>query len=263
VDLELAKRLSAPNESKILFCVLSGLGGLHRHETLRSELERAEIPHLDRLATRSEVGLSLPIAAGITPGGVTGSLALLGYDPLRFSALDALPSLRDTWGLNAAVIAEPETSLARAATAAGATTIALTRGPDGPALPDAIAALQQHWPEFDVFFLGYAKPGAAGAAGDFELKCRTLHEFDTHVPELLALNADVLVISGDCSLPALHGRPTWHPVPFLLHSEICREGNAENFNEQTCLKGSLGVFPAMDVMPLTMAHAQRLQPFGG
>ena len=49
---------------------------------------------------------------------------------------------------------------------------------------------------------------------------------------------------GGCStqiadLPALAGQPTWHPVPFLLHSGFAREGNAAHFNEQECLKGSL------------------------
>ena len=51
---------------------------------------------------------------------------------------------------------------------------------------------------------------------------------------------------------------SWHPVPFLLSSAFAREGAALHFTEQDCLKGSLGIFPAVDVMPLAMAHAGRL-----
>jgi 2,3-bisphosphoglycerate-independent phosphoglycerate mutase len=52
-------------------------------------------------------------------------------------------------------------------------------------------------------------------------------------------------------------------VPFLLHSPHCREGNTDEFNEQQALKGSLGVFPAVDAVPLIMAHAGRLAEYEG
>ena len=73
-----------PATTKIVLCVIDGLGGLARQETLRSELEAASIPNLDRLAAKSEVGLTVPVGPGITPGSGPGHLALFGYDPLRF-----------------------------------------------------------------------------------------------------------------------------------------------------------------------------------
>ncbi|MEO9255210.1 MAG: phosphoglycerate mutase, partial [Tepidiformaceae bacterium] len=84
MDLELAKRLNQPATTKIILCVMDGLGGLSREKTLRSELEAADIPNLDRLTAKSEVGLTVPVGAGITPGSGPGHLALFGYDPLTF-----------------------------------------------------------------------------------------------------------------------------------------------------------------------------------
>src|SRR5207302_861212 len=128
----------------------------------------------------------------------------------------------------------------------------------GSELAEKIAAVREHWDEFDYFFLHYKDADEAGENGDFDAKCHALARFDAQVPALQGLGADVLMIAGDHSTPALLGGHSWHPVPFLLHSRSVREGSAANFNEQECLKGALGVFPAVDVMPLAMAHAGRL-----
>jgi 2,3-bisphosphoglycerate-independent phosphoglycerate mutase len=37
---------------------------------------------------------------------------------------------------------------------------------------------------------------------------------------------------------------------------------AECFGERDCITGALGQFPAVDLMPLALAHAKRLQKFG-
>jgi len=84
MDLELLRELATPNDTKIMLCVVDGLGGLPDPETRRSELETATIPHLDRLADDSLCGLSMPVAYGVTPGSGPGHLALFGYDPLKY-----------------------------------------------------------------------------------------------------------------------------------------------------------------------------------
>lgn len=400
MDLALAKRLSRPAATKIVLCVVDGLGGLARQETLRSELEAADIPNLDRLATRSEVGLTVPVGAGITPGSGPGHLALFGYDPLQFEigrgALEAagvgfelLPgdvAFRgnlctldehgvitdrragriDTSAATAVLdslhgISAPGTEVfvqavrdhrflvvlrgpnlhpavadtdpgregvspldARAIEPAAAATAAavnawlseareklkgqplanglLLRGastlPHLPPIQDAwllraaavagypmyrglarlagmelldsgdgsfaaeLASVRDHWAEYDYFFVHYKPADTAGEDGDFEAKTHALRRFDAYVSDLLALNADVLMIAGDHSTPALMAGHSWHPVPFLLHSAFVREGAALHFSEEDCLKGSLGIFPAVDVMPLAMAHAGRLTKFG-
>lgn len=84
MDLEFLRALTVPNDTKILLLVADGLGGLPHPESHRSELEAANIQHLDRLAAISMCGLTVPVAPGITPGSGPGHLGLFGYDPHRY-----------------------------------------------------------------------------------------------------------------------------------------------------------------------------------
>lgn len=256
MDLALASSLAREGGSKIVFCVIDGLGGLAREETLRSELEKADVTHLDRLAARSEVGLTQVVSPGVTPGANTALLALLGYDPLRFGAgREPVPPFGDTWKVRAVMFTGDETATA-VANSAG---IAIL---PGGAIPAQIAAVRERWNDFDFFLLHITNVAEAALAGDFERKCHALSEFDNSIAELHSLGAAALGVGGSRSIPALMAAPTWHPVPFLLHSNHSREGNAQHFNEQECLSGSLGIIRAVDVVPLLLAHALRLQPYG-
>lgn len=84
-NLELMRELSQPSPSKIVFFVLDGLGGLPHPQTVKTELETAHTPNLDRLAAKGICGLAEVVGVGITPGSSAGHLALFGYDPLRFT----------------------------------------------------------------------------------------------------------------------------------------------------------------------------------
>jgi 2,3-bisphosphoglycerate-independent phosphoglycerate mutase len=84
VDLELIHELLTPADTKILLFVLDGLGGLPVTPGGPTELEAADTPNLDRLASEGMVGLHQPVSPGITPGSGPGHIGLFGYDAIRY-----------------------------------------------------------------------------------------------------------------------------------------------------------------------------------
>ena len=399
VNLELLRELSVPNDTKILLLVIDGLGGLP-NESGRSELEQADIQHLDRLAQDSLCGLTIPVACGVTPGSGPGHLALFGYDPLRYTVgrgvLEALgvdfdlqPSdiaargnfctvdadgrivdrragriptaqsaplceklasikvqgaqvfvepvrdhrfllvlrgeglsdrltetdpqregqkplpvralapeaeatarlfndfvaqaqqmLRDDRPANMLTLRglakhPPMPSIAeickfRAAAIAAypmyrglAKLVGMDVLKTGATFPDELETLRKHWDRYDFFFIHFKRADAAGEDGDFQAKIAALEEIDTFIDELHALQADVFMVAGDHSTPAIVRGHSWHPVPFLCHARaFAQADHSEGFNEKACARGILGTFPAREVLSLAMAHAGRLTKYG-
>ncbi len=87
-------------------------------------------------------------------------------------------------------------------------------------------------------------------------------EIDGLIPEILALNPDVLAITGDHSTPAVLKAHSWHPVPFLLYSKWCLPDEAERFTEKAARRGSLGHIHASEAMGLMLANALKQLKFG-
>ena len=83
VDMEFLKPLLAPNNNKMVLLVMDGVGGLP-DQSGKTELETAQHPNLDRLAKEGILGVSDPVAPGITPGSGPAHLALFGYDPVKY-----------------------------------------------------------------------------------------------------------------------------------------------------------------------------------
>jgi 2,3-bisphosphoglycerate-independent phosphoglycerate mutase len=82
---ELIDTLIVKNQSKIIFLIMDGLGGLPMPGRDETELEAAHTPNLDALAKKSICGLLDPVGYGITPGSGPAHFALFGYDPVKNS----------------------------------------------------------------------------------------------------------------------------------------------------------------------------------
>jgi len=403
-NLALMRELQIPAKTKIVQLVMDGLGGLPRESDGKTELEAAHTPNLDTLAARSQLGLAVPVRAGVTPGSGPAHLALFGYDPLEydigrgvlealgigfdlqpedvaargnFCSVDAdgnitdrragriptevnqklvallrgieLPGvqtfvetvkeyrfvlvLRPTTGqtLHAHIAdtdpqmlgvpplpAEPQDEASKPTAAlvndwiaaareilkdhhpanslnlrgiakdpglphfldvfglkAGAiATYPMYRGVAklvgmnvlpvaGETVEDEVETLRAHWDAYDYFFFHVKKTDSAGEDGDFERKAGIIEHVDeVVVPAILALEPDVLIVTGDHSTPAALKSHSWHPVPTLLWSRYGRPDGAAEFGERACGRGSLGVFPATDEMPLALGNALRLTKYG-
>ena len=134
---------------------------------------------------------------------------------------------------------------------------------DGDTPADQFAAAARVWSEYDFFFIHIKKTDSKGEDGDFYGKAKIIEQVDRALPALLDLKPDVLIITGDHSTPAMLRSHSWHPVPFLLWApQTARSDNQYRFGETACAQGGLGTFPAVQTMPLALAHAGRLKKFG-
>ena len=404
-DFALMRALNIPNApTKIVHLVLDGLGGIPRDLDGRTELEAAHTPYMDSLAARSQLGLAVPVAPGVTPGSGPAHLALFGYDPLvydigrgvleafgigfdlepddvaargNFCTIDehglitdrragripsefnqklvlllrhiSLPGvqvfvetvkehrfvlvLRPTAGQTLHVnildtdpqqlgvpslparakdeASEPTSTLVNVWIAAardilqhhppanslnlrglakdpglpkmgdvyGLRTAAIATYPmykgvaklvgmdvlpvAGDTVEDELESLRAYWDLHDYFFFHVKKTDSAGEDGDFDLKASVIEHVDeTLVPAIVDLEPDVLIITGDHSTPSALKSHSWHPVPTLLWSRYCLPDGVAEFGERACGRGSLGVFPAIDELPLALGHALRLAKYG-
>ena len=389
------------SSSKIVLLVMDGLGGMPITVGGPTELEAAQTPNMDQLASEGVLGQVTPIRPGITPGSGPAHLALFGYDPLeyeigrgvlesvgvglqvrrgdvaargnfctldeqgnitdrragriatdealplvdrlkkvaipgvstelrhvkeyRFAVLmrgeDLNPDIDDTDPQRTGVPPLPATarsaaagytadlfnqwiskareSLADNAKANGITLRGFATDPNLPSFQDSyglraaaisvypmykgvaslvgmqvinfsgetpedeFAALAKAWDEHDFFFIHIKKTDSKGEDGDFEGKAKIIEGVDQALPDLLKLQPDVLIITGDHSTPAKFKTHSWHPVPFLLWApDSVRPDDQSSFGERACGRGGLGNFPSMETLPLALAHAGRLEKFG-
>lgn len=134
--------------------------------------------------------------------------------------------------------------------------------PTGDTIASEIETLKANWDAYDFFFFHVKKTDSYGEDGNFEGKVHVIEEADAALPEILALNPDVIVVSGDHSTPWALKSHSWHEVPVLLWSRHIRPDNVTAFGERPCMNGGLGHIRHFDLVPLMMAHAGRLNKFG-
>ena len=132
---------------------------------------------------------------------------------------------------------------------------------EGEGIAGEFETLRNNWGSYDFYFVHVKAPDAAGEDGDFERKSAVVEEVDALVPSLLDLSPDAIAVTGDHATPAKMKSHSWHGVPFLISSEYTMP-TAESFGERTCASGSLGAFPAEEIMGLLMGHALKLNRYG-
>ncbi|MDI6783883.1 MAG: 2,3-bisphosphoglycerate-independent phosphoglycerate mutase [bacterium] len=134
----------------------------------------------------------------------------------------------------------------------------------GDTIQDELKTLKENYAQFDFFYFHVKKTDSYGEDGNYANKIKVIEEVDkVLIPEILALNPDVLAITGDHSTPSVLKAHSWHPVPFLLYSKYARTDRVQSFSEtEFATLGGLGRINSLDVMPLMLAHALKLQKFG-
>jgi 2,3-bisphosphoglycerate-independent phosphoglycerate mutase len=194
------------------------------------------------LAQGNEVLADEPVANGLLARG--------------WAAFHSYPTIRDRFGLRALCIA-------RYPMYRGVSRLlGMDIGPVAEKDPGNVDILEQHWDDYDFFFMHFKYVDSRGEDGDFDAKVAAIEAIDGLVPRIEALEPDVLVVTGDHSTPSRYRAHSWHPVPALIASPWCRPVDVEGFGERACLRGELGIFEAKHLMTLALAHAGRLAKFG-
>lgn len=232
-----------------------GLGG----NVADTDPQKTGVPPLDPVAHDAASKRTAEVAKEF----YTQAVKLLAGQPkangltLRgFSAAPSIDSYEQVYGLKAAAIAVYP--MYRGLAQLVGMTVVGTPG----SLAEEIDVLEKEWDNYDFFFVHFKYTDSRGEDGNFPEKVRMIEQFDAIIPRVMALKPMVLIVTGDHSTPARLASHSWHPVPTLLVSETCRPDGLTAFGEKQALQGGLGHFPAVNLMSLAMAHAERLGKFG-
>ncbi|MEN6475038.1 MAG: 2,3-bisphosphoglycerate-independent phosphoglycerate mutase [Syntrophaceae bacterium] len=202
-------------------------------------------------------------SARILNAWIEKAFALLKEEPkanactLRGIAKDpGLPSYAEVYGLKACAIATYPMykGLARLVQ------MDVIEGCD--TIEDEIATLKANWAKYDFFFFHVKKTDSAGEDGNFDAKVKVIENVDQVLPEILSLKPDVLIITGDHSTPSALKSHSWHELPLLLAADNIVVDACTSFGERACMAGGLGHIRHVDIMPLAMAHADKLTKYG-
>jgi len=129
-------------------------------------------------------------------------------------------------------------------------------------MEEQITELKNQYDNYDFFFVHFKYTDSSGEDGDFDRKVKMVEKVDSFIPQILELNPEVFVLTCDHSTPAKMSAHSWHRIPTMIHSKLCRPDKIEVFDEISCLRGSLNGYNSKDIMPLALAHAMKLKKFG-
>jgi 2,3-bisphosphoglycerate-independent phosphoglycerate mutase len=173
-----------------------------------------------------------------------------------FATFEKYPSLKERFGLNPVCIARYP--MYRGVSRLLGMDIAEPAETDAGSIEVLARELETH----DFAFVHFKYVDSRGEDGDFAAKVEAIEAVDALVPEVEALEPDVIVVTGDHSTPARLRAHSWHPVPAMIVSDWCRPADVDGFGERACARGELGIVEAKHLMTLALAHARRLGKFG-
>jgi 2,3-bisphosphoglycerate-independent phosphoglycerate mutase len=176
---------------------------------------------------------------------------LRGFDSHR-----ALPSLYERFGVRSAAIAVYP--MYRGV----GSLVGMDVLPRPANLDEELALLRKYWDDYDYFFFHHKSPDSAGEDGNFGAKVAAIEALDAAIPEVAAMEPDVLIVTGDHSTPSQMAAHSWHPVPVLMWGPRVGRDDQTRFGERWCLHGALGRRPGQDLMVLALGAAGRLAKFG-
>ncbi len=240
------------------FCVIfrgEGLGG----NVADTDPQKTGVPPLDPKARDDRSQRTAELAKQFVKAAeklLHGQPKANGLTMRGFANAPDLPSYEDVYGLKAAAIAVYPMYKGLAQL------VGMELIGNAHSLVEEIDLLEKVWNDYDFFFVHFKYTDSRGEDGNFAEKARMIEQFDAIVPRVLALKPTVLAVTGDHSTPAKMKSHSWHPVPVLISGQNVRTDACQSFGESECVKGGLGQFQAMHLMPLLLAHADRLGKFG-
>jgi 2,3-bisphosphoglycerate-independent phosphoglycerate mutase len=232
-----------------------GLGG----KVADTDPQKTGVPPLKPVAEDAASQRTAEVAAEFVAQAcklLAGEKKANGLTMRGFSNAPDLPSYQDVYGLKAAAIAVYPMYKGLAQLVG----MELVGKPNS--LSEEIDVLAKAWNDYDFFFVHFKYTDSRGEDGNFPEKVKMIEQFDAIVPRVEALKPDVLIVTGDHSTPAAMKSHSWHPVPTLLWAPTCRPDRCQAFGESEALCGGLGHFEAIYLMPMALAHANRLAKYG-
>ena len=232
-----------------------GLGG----DVADTDPQATGVPLLAPVPHNSESQRTAEVAAEFARQGaelLTDQKAANAFSMRGFSARPALPSFEEVYGLRAAAVAvyPMYKGLAKL--------VGMEVVGDAKTLGEQMEIVKDQWENYDFFFVHFKYTDSTGEDGDFAGKVKRIEEFDAAIPAITDLNPAVTIVTGDHSTPSLLKAHSWHPVPTLIAAASCRPDRCTTFGEADCVSGGLGQFEAKYLMPLPLAHADRLGKYG-
>jgi 2,3-bisphosphoglycerate-independent phosphoglycerate mutase len=132
----------------------------------------------------------------------------------------------------------------------------------GETIESEVETLKEHWGACDFFFFHVKKTDSYGEDGNFDGRVEVIEHVDRVLPDILSLGPDVILVTGDHSTPAKLKSHSWHELPVLLWADDIRPDAVTSFGERPCMAGGLGHIRHVDLLPLAMAYAGRLNKYG-